>query len=399
MTGSIPSEPLIGAEKDRPLGTMMAALFAIALVIRLACFTGLIASDDLGYAKYAQEIAQGSYRLEAHHYALRYGVIVPLAAVYRLFGVHEWTTVLLPVVSSSLGPALVGMLAAMLSGVRAGWIAGLGLATFPVAVRYGSVLVPEPSLETLLLAGVLLFLVAEARDSVVRGVTAGFVLGISYLTKEPGAFVAMAVLLYALLRRPWRLAFAVAVGAAFVVGAELAWYQSRTGDAFFRVHVMAVHNRSAIAVAVNENLPYRLWKLYPRMMLVPSVDSGLHSLMAIALSAMAWLWQRSAKTLFLSLWAALPWLYLNFGTSSFQFYWALPAAPRYIGLVYAPLLVLSATRHRPMGGNLEQKAGGRPWNHRSVRRQRCLRGPHAANRVSDRSGQAIAAARQGGSPG
>jgi 4-amino-4-deoxy-L-arabinose transferase-like glycosyltransferase len=137
------------------------------------------------------------------------------------------------VAGSSLAPALVGMLAARLSGVRAGWIAGLWLATFPVAVRYGSVRVPELLLETLLLAGVLLFLAAEARDSVVRGVIAGLVLGISYLTKEPEAFAAMAVVLYALVRRRWRLAFAVTAGAAFVVAAELAWYQVRAAISFF----------------------------------------------------------------------------------------------------------------------------------------------------------------------
>jgi hypothetical protein len=98
-----------------------------------------------------------------------------------------------------------------------------------------------------------------------------------------------------------------------------------------------------MAVAVNENLSYRLWRLYPHMMLVPAVDFGLHSLVATALSGLTWFWRRSARTLFLSLWAALPWLYLNFGTSSFQSYLALPAAPRHIGLVYAPLFVLSAT--------------------------------------------------------
>jgi hypothetical protein len=65
-------------------------LFAFALLLRLVCFTGIIGSDDIGYGKFAQQIANGTYRLVLHHYAIRYGVIVPLGAIYRVFGVHEW---------------------------------------------------------------------------------------------------------------------------------------------------------------------------------------------------------------------------------------------------------------------------------------------------------------------
>jgi hypothetical protein len=170
------------------------------------------------------------------------------------------------------------------------------------------------------------------------------VLGISYLTKEPGAFVALAVLVYALARQRWRLALSLACGVAFVAAGELAWYWSQSGDLLFRLHAMAAHNGSDMAVAANENLAYRLWKTYPRMMLVPAVDFGLHSLLVVGLAGVALLWQRNVKTLFLLLWAVVPFLYLNFGSSSLQFYWALPSAPRYISLVYAPLFVLAASQ-------------------------------------------------------
>ncbi|MDP2898364.1 MAG: glycosyltransferase family 39 protein [bacterium] len=342
MTRPIISEPLTQRETDRTVWITMAVLFTLALSVRMACFTGLIASDDLGYAKYAQQIANGTYHLESHHYAIRYGVIVPLALVYRLFGMHEWTTVILPVISSSLAPALVAALAERLSGRGVAWIAGLFLATFPIEVRYASVLVPEPFLETLLVIGVLLFVLAERNTSIILGLTAGSVLGISYLTKEPGVFVAVALFMFALLKRNWRLALTVAFGIAFVVVAELIWYWSQSGDLLFRLHAMAVHNRSEMAIEANGNLSYRLLKAYPRMMLVPSTDFGIHSLLAVGLSGVAFFWQRSAKTLLLLSWAALPFLYLNFGTSSFRSYCALPTAPRYIGLVYAPLFVLAA---------------------------------------------------------
>jgi 4-amino-4-deoxy-L-arabinose transferase-like glycosyltransferase len=148
---------------------LIAAIFTAATVIRLACFTGLIASDDLGYVIYAQQISQGTYRLEPHHYAIRYGVIVPVAMLYRLFGIHEWTTVALPLVCSSLAAVFTAVLSARLSGLRAAWVAGMLMATFPVDVRYASVLVPEPILQAILLMAALLFLLAERQNSGILG--------------------------------------------------------------------------------------------------------------------------------------------------------------------------------------------------------------------------------------
>src|SRR5262245_62254665 len=78
------------------------------------------------------------------------------------------------------------------------------------------------------------------------------------------------------------------------------------------------------------------------MMLLPNEDFGLHSIVAIFGALSAFVFYRSKVVLLLFLWAALPWLYLNFGTSSFEYYWALPVSPRYISFVYAPLFLLTA---------------------------------------------------------
>jgi len=102
VTKSIVSGPLIRKDAGPAAWVRLAAVFTAALLIRPACFTGLVASDDLGYARYARQISEGSYRLYPHHYAIQYGVIVPLAALYRRFGVQERTTVGFPLLSSSL---------------------------------------------------------------------------------------------------------------------------------------------------------------------------------------------------------------------------------------------------------------------------------------------------------
>src|SRR5437870_7263720 len=84
------------------------AIILLSVLMRLACFTGLIGSDDLSYSYYAQQISTGHYVQETNiagtldrpitglqvpggiQLELRYAVIVPVGVVYRLLGVIEW---------------------------------------------------------------------------------------------------------------------------------------------------------------------------------------------------------------------------------------------------------------------------------------------------------------------
>jgi hypothetical protein len=74
--------------------------------------------------------------------------------------------------------------------------------------------------------------------------------------------------------------------------------------------------------------------------LLPSRDVGLHSLIALGAAA-ASLWKRSARTYFLLLWAFVPFLYLNFGSSSIKIYLPLPAGARYLTPIYMPLFLMA----------------------------------------------------------
>jgi 4-amino-4-deoxy-L-arabinose transferase-like glycosyltransferase len=320
---------------------MLLLLLVLTLGIRLVCFTGLIASDDLGYSGFAQQVANGTYHVYPHHYATRYGVLLPLAALYRLFGVHEWTTVALPLAASTLAVALAAILAMRLFGSTAAWIAAFLLATFPVDIRYASILVPEGMLQAVVLAGGLLFVLGERRGSQVLIFLAGVVWGCAYLVKEPGIFVPAAFMLFAMWRKQWKTAVALGLGVALVISSEAGWYLIESGDMLFRSHAMVAHNGTPQAMEANQNLRYRLLEMYPQMMLIPNRHFGLHAVAALALAAWAVFRYRSAKLALLLLWAIVPFLYLNFGSSSFSAYWALPAAPRYIGFVYAPLFIIA----------------------------------------------------------
>ena len=120
--------------------SLLILVFVVGFLLNLSLFYRLNFSDDLGYSGFAQKIAEGNYSLEHHHYAIRFGLIIPVAFFYKLFGVHEWTTVLVPFLSSILSVPLLIVISWRLFGFTAGIIAGILFTSFPVQLYYSSIL-------------------------------------------------------------------------------------------------------------------------------------------------------------------------------------------------------------------------------------------------------------------
>jgi hypothetical protein len=104
---------------------------------------------------------------------------------------------------------------------------------------------------------------------------------------------------------------------------------------------MVRHNESMMGLVRWQN-PLKRWFLaYPYRMLLPNVAFGLHSIVSLASIVPGLFLLKMDRFRLLGLWAALPWLYLNFGSSSLSSYIALPVAPRYLEFVYPPLFLLT----------------------------------------------------------
>lgn len=335
------SSQLQGAD---PNPAWLSGLFLLALLIRLASFTGLIASDDWGYSYFAQRIAEGRYVPESHHFAVRYGLILPVGLIYALVGLNEWSTIALPLFASSLSVVLLALIGARLFNPQVGLIAGLLYATFPVEVRYATVLVPEAVAGSYVLLAVLVHVRTENKAPLAWGALAGALIGVAYLTKEPALFIGPALFIDAALRKRWRQAFGIAAGIGAVIAIEHAYYLVSTGDLLFRYRSLAYHNQAtAPRAGADIDLAYRLFRAYPWMMLKPNEHFGVHSLAALVLSGAAlWCFRKDRRTWFLLIWASLPWLYLNFGSTSLTQYILIPLAPRYIAFAYPPLFLLAA---------------------------------------------------------
>jgi 4-amino-4-deoxy-L-arabinose transferase-like glycosyltransferase len=312
-----------------------------SLLIRAICFTGLIASDDLGYYHFARLISRNLYTPALDHYAFRYGLTIPVAMVYRIFGTTEWTTELIPYLASSVSVVVLVVIGTRLFGFRVGMIAGLLLATFPLSIRYASILVPEPVAEMYLLIAIALYLCAQGQYSLVFAIASGVFLALAYLTKEWSLFVVPAVLIDAVAERRWRACFGVVAGAIAILVIEHGYYLASTGDLLFRSHALAQAARAPEALAESNNLVRRLFTHYPRMMLVPGRNIGLHSFFTLALAPVAFVSIRWRQLRLLTLWALLPFLYMNFGSMSLSHYIPVFSQPRYLEVIYPPVFVMA----------------------------------------------------------
>jgi hypothetical protein len=369
-------------------------LFLFAFLLRVACFTGLTGADDLHYSRYAQLIAGGDFTPRATHWATRYGLLLPVALVYSVAGVSEWTTVAVPLVASSMAVVLLALIGFRLFGARVALVAAVLQATFPIELRYGSILVPEALLTCLVLFAVLAYVRTIERPTTAAGACCGFLVGIAYLAKESAIFIAPALALDAALRRQWRRAIGIAIGAFAVLVLEQASYFVSTGDVLFRLHAMALHNQGLsgdeafreelldgidpsdrvttqigdaepgsaektaaessaseahhVAVDVTTGhyrderwLARRLLVSYPRRMLIPHRDFGFHSLLTLIVAAVAVLhFWRDRRVWLMLLLSSVPWMYVNFGSTSLSSYIPLPVLVRYIAFVYPPLFLL-----------------------------------------------------------
>ena len=164
-----PRRGMISMDIEGQYWKYFAFIVGVGFLMRLACFTGLIGSDDVVYSHFAQLMSQLSYRPELHHAALRYGLLLPLGVLYRVFGVGEWTTIMVPLMASTLSVPAVMLIGQKLLGSRVALLAGMLIATFPAELRYATILVPEPLAEFYGLVAILIYLYWELRIRPQRG--------------------------------------------------------------------------------------------------------------------------------------------------------------------------------------------------------------------------------------
>lgn len=313
-------------------------ILAFAVALRAFAFVGLGGADDSAIADLSLRLLESGPWLPMGHYASRVGLIYPLAGIYAIAGVGEWQTVVMPFLYSLLSIVLAYLIGARLAGNRAGLLAALFLAVFPLDVAAASQLMPDlPQGATMALAFYLALRVGDSDHPVPWAILAGLAWGFSYLIKveAPLLGLPMLVLLY-INRRQWKAMLLLFVVFAGVIAAESLVYWLAGGKVIHRLYAVRQQGGGQF---VAEYAATQLW-VFPKAWFITVYEFGLHYYFLFA--AMLWvLIKRRSRLYVIVIWVVLLLLWLQFGGNPFSEHYAVKShLNRYCEIVAVPMAVL-----------------------------------------------------------
>ena len=224
---------------------ILAAILIVAGAIRIFAFHGYWGADDGEYSLLANAMQRGQFwtfvnehyvaRFDGPaHLPYRFALIAPLALLFRLFGVSEPVLVAYPLAISLLGIALAFACGRHFFGNAGGLLAASLYAVIPVDVNNATQFLPDviatfyASLAVLIVVKADCDAKADTRSLALRGLGAGVLFGISWLSKETVTYLVplCAVMIVSGLRTNVRrtvpLWIGVAVGSAGILAGEMA---------------------------------------------------------------------------------------------------------------------------------------------------------------------------------
>lgn len=181
--------------EERNVPYSLVLIIGLSILIRMAFFTGFWGSDDVCYSGVANSILKGAYGISPHLVTFRVGLTYPTALFFCLFGVSERVAALFPILASVGCVLLACLIGRDLFNHKAGLLAGLLYAFFPLNVIFSTSLYPEVPTEFFLMLSLLFFLRGVLERAGSRSVCLGFLflcglsLGLGYLVKESVALM------------------------------------------------------------------------------------------------------------------------------------------------------------------------------------------------------------------
>lgn len=215
-------------------------VLVLAIAVRILFFHGFSPGDPYTYGFEAWQIAAGEWRVPTYVASLRWGIILPTAALYKLFGVNEVTSTLWPFACSLGALVLAFLLGRRIAGDEAGVTAALLVGLFPLGVANSTQLLGDTPLELWLLLS--LYAMVRGNDLGTRGggwfLLAGAAFALAFTTKAIALFAGPFFALAFVSQRPlnWSMLL-VGAGFAILFAAECLFYYHTTGDPLYRFNV------------------------------------------------------------------------------------------------------------------------------------------------------------------
>ncbi|GAB4335098.1 MAG: hypothetical protein Kow0099_07480 [Candidatus Abyssubacteria bacterium] len=287
-------------------------IIAAAFAVRAWCYTGPIGSDDHDYYLAAYEMHEGTYQPSDKYWKNRYGMILPIAAAYELFGTHEYAAAAWPMLAALGAVAVCYLLGKKLVDRQTGLLAALLLAFYPLDVHYSGLILPDIPISFLVAASVYAFIEANgsSRRALMLYFLSGLLLGVAYLCRSMSIIVLPFFLMYAALferRLKWAHSLCAA-GFFAVIAAEGAYYALHGLSPLYGFQLNA---QAAIAVNSSDECSTSQ-AYYPQVIFRNRSVFGLYFFLFLPAMALAAV-KRARGALILLAWAGSILLILQFG--------------------------------------------------------------------------------------
>ncbi len=308
--------------------------------------------DDIAYSKNAFDIIQNNYQIQAHPFSNRFGMILPVAVIYKLFGVNEYTSVIYPCLCSLANLIIIFISGRLFFNIRVGILSVVFLLFLPLDVIYSTLLMPDLIASTFISICSIIFLYCEKKtikwESILYFVS-GLSLGWAYLVKEFSLFFITFLIVYMIIvswKRKAKFEWVyLGIGILIPITAELAFYFLKTGTILCRVRgIETIHN-----VSVWSGIHYHGYTLWKRLffdLLHTLFENRLFSFYFFFVSAciIVILREKTKRNElgYFALWFGVMFLNLNFCSTSLKSYNVLQPTDRYMYLLFCPGIIMLA---------------------------------------------------------
>lgn len=340
---------LLGKKGLSPAYVILAAILAVNLFLKIRFFSGLCQADDFSYGVYAFSFFRLPFPwdMTVDFRALRLALLLPLSLIFRVLTPGEFTAVLYPMLASFGTVVLVFLIGRRLAGAAAGLFAAGVFAVFPGDVIYGTMLLPDVLAPFYLTAAVWAFLKAGDASPKAKWwhLAAGVSMFLAFSARENSYYFVLFFLPFAFSAERWRrgLYYTVA-GFAVPVLLLYALYGLKSGDFLYNLH-LAENQRDPLIrsgyIPRNADNWFRcLWYMLPgvhalpngtRMFASPLFGATFYlGIPCLAYAAVKGALRRDRMLLLAPWWFLAGYLFLEFGSISFDRYQMMLKLPRFL---------------------------------------------------------------------
>lgn len=164
-------------------------LMVFALVMRMITFMGMAQGDDFTYSVIANRFANGDFAAKTIFF-IRWVVFVPVALLYRMFGVNDYTSTLPTMVYGVLTIWLAYKVVEEETDRLTAVVAVLFYSTFPLVLTYANFLQVAAPLDFFTLLTVYSFQKGAKTEQLRWFVIGGLSIGCIFFTRTTGLFIA-----------------------------------------------------------------------------------------------------------------------------------------------------------------------------------------------------------------